>query len=153
MIIEIVKKNKQGLFAYKDGNLLFYSILKSNLTSRIVNIYNQNNDLLLELKCRSFFIKSFYKISFQNQLLTSFINEINGRSIIFDHDKCLTLRPKYYISFNYNYYFREAEIAQLKKKILSFSSKMILDINDDKLEFLDQIIIHILSIETEVSVD
>ena len=98
-------------------------------------------------------MKSFYKISFQNPLLTSFINEINGRSMLFDDDKYLIIRPKYYISVNYNYYFREVEIAKLQKKILSFSSKMILEINDDELEFLDQIIIHILSIETGVSVD
>lgn len=30
---------------------------------------------------------------------------------------------------------------------------MILDVKDDKTEFLDQIIIHVLSIETGVSVD
>lgn len=153
MKIEIVQKNKQSLFAYKDGNLLFYSILKYNWTSRIVQIYNHNDNLVLELKFRSFFIKSTYKILFQDQLLTSFITDINGRSVIFDHDKCLTLKPKYYISFNYNYYYREAEIAQLKKKILSFSSKMVLDIKDKNLEFLDQIIIHVLSIETGASID
>lgn len=152
MKVEIIQKNKQSLFAYNDGNLLFYSIIKPNWTDRIVSIYNSNNDLLLELNCRSFFIKSFYKILFQNQSLISFV-KINGRSIIFDHNKYLTIKPKYYISFNYNYYFGEFKIAEIKKKILSFSSKMILDIKDDKLEFLDQIVIHVLSIETGVSVD
>lgn len=153
MEIEILEKNKKSQFAYKDGNLLFYSTLKSNWTSRIIKIFNQNNDLVLELKCRSFFMKSIYKILFQNELLTTSITEINGRSIIFDQDKHLTVKPKSYISFSYNYYSGNAEIAELKKNILSSANKMIIDVKDDKLEFLDQIIIHVLSIETGVSVD
>ncbi|PXY47243.1 hypothetical protein [Flavobacterium hydrophilum] len=153
MILEIIQKGRQSLFVYQDGNLLFYSVVKFNWINRIINIYNQNDDLLLELKCRSFFMKSNYKILFQNQSLNPFINEINSRSITFNTDKYLTVDSKYFISFNYNYYFRDTKIAELKKKIFSISSKMTLELNDENLEFSDQIIMHILSIETGVSVD
>ncbi|WP_163410942.1 LURP-one-related/scramblase family protein [Flavobacterium ajazii] len=153
MILEIIQKGTQSLFVYQDGQLLFYSVLKFNWINRIINIYNQNDDLFLELKCRSFFMKSNYQILFQNQSLTPFINEINSRTITFNNDKHLTVNQKHFISFNYNYYFRDTKIAELKKKIFSTSFKMILDINDENLEFSNQIIMHILSIETGVSVD
>lgn len=153
MILEIIQKRRQSLFVYQDGKLLFYSVVRFNWINRIINIYNENDDLLLELKYRSFFMKSNYKILFQNQSLNPFINEINSRSITFNTDKHLTVDSKYFISFNYNYYFRDTKIAELKKKIFSTSSKMTLELNDENLEFSYLIIMHVLSIETGVSVD
>nr|WP_315239177.1 hypothetical protein [uncultured Flavobacterium sp.] len=153
MILEIIQKRRQSLFVYQDRKLLFYSVVRFNWINRIINIYNENDDLLLELKYRSFFMKSNYKILFQNQSLNPFINEINSRSITFNTDKHLTVDSKYFISFNYNYYFRDTKIAELKKKIFSTSCKMTLELNDENLEFSYLIIMHVLSIETGVSVD
>jgi hydroxymethylpyrimidine pyrophosphatase-like HAD family hydrolase len=151
MEIEIIEKQNQSLVAYKDGELLFYSTIKQNWFSRIIKIYNPYDVLVLELKYDSF----SYKILHQNKFMTKLICEINNNDILFNNDKRLYIKSFYFISINnnFNYFFKGRKIAQVKQKIISFSTKFLLTINDENLDFLDQIILHVLSIKTGFSID
>lgn len=82
MEIEILQDKKQSLYVYKNDELLFYSKIKFNFTNRIVAIYNQNDILVLEVKYKMTLINNFYKILFQNELVTENISEITNTRII-----------------------------------------------------------------------
>ncbi|KUJ62997.1 hypothetical protein AR687_06285 [Flavobacteriaceae bacterium CRH] len=153
MVIEIIEKKNESLFVYKEGKLLFYSTVKFNWISKNIKIYNQNDILLLELAYKSVFFKSTYKILYQNKFLTSLLTEVDGESIFFDTDKTITIKPANFISLshNFNYFFKENKIAEVKQNIWRISTKYELYLKDENLEFLDQIIIHILSIKTGFS--
>lgn len=151
MEIEIIEKQNQSLVAYKDGELLFYSTIKSNWFSRVIKIYNPYDILVLELKYDGF----FYEILHQNKFMTRLICKINNEALIFNNDKRLYIKSAYFISINnnFNYFFKGNKIAQVKQKIINFSTKFSLNINDENLEFADQIIFHVLSIKTGFSID
>ncbi|MDW8848754.1 hypothetical protein SD960_01520 [Flavobacterium sp. MMLR14_040] len=150
MIIEIVGKN-QSLVAYNEGELLFYSTIESNWFSRIIKIYNPYDVVALELKVDAF----SYEILHQNKFMTKLISRINNEYMIFDNDKRLDIKSTYFIALNNNcnYFFEGIKTAHLKQKIMSFSTKFLLTINDENLEFLDQIIFHVLSIKTGFLID
>lgn len=151
MEIEIIEKQNQSLVAYKDGELLFYSTLKSNWFSRVIKIYNPHDVLVLELKYDGF----FYEILHQNKFMTKLISKISNDAVIFNNDQRVFIKTKYYISINhnFNYFFKDNKITEVKQNIWSFPTKYILNLNDQNIEFLDQIIFHVLSIKTGVSVD
>ena len=151
MEIEIVEKQNQSLVAYKDGELLFYSTIKSNWFSKIVKIYNPFDVLALELKVDAF----DFEILHQNKFMTKLISSIDTDAIIFSDDKRLYIKSTHFITINnnFNYFFEATKIAQVKQKIISFSTKFLLTINDENIEFIDQIIFHVLSIKTGFSVD
>lgn len=151
MEIEIIEKQNQSLVAYKDGELLFYSTIKNNWFSRVIKIYNPHDVLILELKYDSF----SFNILHQNKFMTKLVSKINNEVIIFNNDKQLYIKSAYFISINnnFNYFFEGRKIAQVKQKFISFSTKFLLTVNDENLEFLDQIIFHVLSIKTGFSID
>ncbi|TPG37547.1 hypothetical protein [Flavobacterium pectinovorum] len=151
MEIEIIEKQNQCLVAYNDGVLLFYSTIKSNWFNRIIKIYNPYDVLVLELKDDAF----FYEILHQNKFMTKLISRISKEAIIFSNDKRLFTKSAYFITINnnFNYFFEGRKIAQVKQKIINFSTKFLLTINDEDLEFADQIIFHVLSIKTGFSID
>jgi len=152
MEIEIVEKQNQSLVAYKDGVLLFYSTFKSNWFSRIIKIYNPYDVLVLELKDDAF----FYEILHQNKFMTKHISKISKEAVIFSNGKRLFTKSAYFITINnnnFNYFFEGSKIAQVKQKIISFSTKFLLTVNDENFEFTDQIIFHVLSIKAGFSID
>lgn len=148
MEIEIVQDKKQSLYVYKNYELLFYSNVEFNFTNRIITIYNHNDILLLEVKYKMTFIKTYYKILFQNGLLSEEISEITNTRIIFGSGKRLYIKQDYFISIdgNFSYYFKESKISQLKQKSWISNSKMSLNINDENVEFLNPILFHVLAI-------
>jgi len=150
MDIEIIEKNNKRVFVYKEGELLFYSIIKFNWINRILNIYNSNNELIIKLQIGGFFMESTFAILFQNDNLSHNITAISESQIYFYENRSLKKRyNNRIISFSWNYYyvFKEVKIAQVKHKIWSNSSRTFLSINEGNLIFLDQIIIHILAIK------
>ena len=151
MQIEIIEKEKQSLFAYKEGVLLFYSTIKFNWISRVIKIYNPHDILVLELKYDGF----LYEILHQNKFMTKLISKVTNEDVIFNTDKRLYIKSAYFISINnnFNYFFKGNKIAQVKQEMINFSTKFLLNINDENLEFLDQIVLHILSIKTGFSFD
>ncbi|MCM0667190.1 hypothetical protein [Flavobacterium tyrosinilyticum] len=155
MEIEIIEKQNQSLFVYKEGGLLFYSTVKFNWISRIIKIYNPYDVLALELKYGSFFQKSTYLILHQNKFMTKLISDIDSKILIFDNNKRLLTKSAHFfsLSHNFNYFFEGKIIAQVKQNIFSIQTKYLLNVNDENLELLDQIIFHLLSIKTGYSVD
>lgn len=151
MEIEILEKDNQSLYAYKDGELLFYATIKFKWFNSLVKIFDHKNDLVLEVGIKAFF-KLEYNILFQNEALTKNIGEIYYSDIYFNENKRLTSKTRYFITFNASlYYFSgKNEIAEIKQKIwnLSTRKKFILTIDDEYLEYLNQIIIHILVVQT-----
>ncbi|MFH6996422.1 hypothetical protein ACHRVZ_00740 [Flavobacterium sp. FlaQc-57] len=152
MEIEIVENRKQSLFAYKNGELLFYSTIKFNwLKKNLVKIFDSNDDLILELQSyESPFSSAKYKILFQNKEKTKYISEITQTNIFFNQNKSLRKTRGNHFSFNTNFsYFADrTKVADIKQKFWSSLQKMFLQVHDEKIEFLDQIIIHILAIRT-----
>ncbi|MCD0469792.1 hypothetical protein [Flavobacterium sp. JAS] len=155
MEIEIVQDKKQSLYVYRDDELLFYSKVKFNWTNRIITIYNDNNILLLEVKYKMSFFNSYYNILFQNELFTKNISEITDTRIIFGFGKRLYIKQDYFISLdgNFSHYFKETKISQLKQKTWVSKPKMSLNINDENLEFLHPVILHILAIRAGYNSD
>ncbi|MFG4002389.1 hypothetical protein [Flavobacterium aquidurense] len=151
MDIEFVENKKQSLYAYKDDELLFYSTIKFNwLRKNSVKIFDFNDDLILELlSYESPFGSAKYEILFQNKEKTKDIIEITG-VYISDHNKILRRTTANYFSLNnsFSYFLEGNTIADVKEKFWSSSQKMSLKIDVEKGEFLNNIIIHILSTRT-----
>ncbi|CAA9201987.1 hypothetical protein [Flavobacterium collinsii] len=150
MTIEFTEDKKQSFFAYKNDELLFYSTIKFNwLRKNLVKIFNSNNDLILELQSyEPVFSSPKYKILFQNKQKTKDISEITELNLFFDINKKIRKTNENLFSFktSFSYYSTTTKIADLKVKY--WSSKMSLQINDENIEFLDPIIIHLLSTYT-----
>lgn len=155
MELEIVQDKKQGLYVYKNDELLFYSKVKFNWTNTIITIYDRNDILVLEVKYKMTFIKTYYKILFQNELVTESISEITDTRIIFGIDKRLYTKQDYFIAIsgNFSYYFKEFRVSQLKQKNWVSKPKILLSINDENLEFLNPVILHLLAIRAGYSSD
>lgn len=146
MEIEILRDKKQNLYVYKNKELLFYSKLKSNWTNSIVEIYNEDDTLLLEVQYKMTLINSYYKILFQNELVKENIVEITDTRIIFDNKRLYTKQDYFIaISGNFSYYFKEIRICRLKQNNWISKPKILLNINDENLEFLNLVIFHILA--------
>ncbi|KQX00624.1 hypothetical protein [Flavobacterium sp. Root420] len=152
MKIEIVENRKQSLFAYKNDELLFYSTIKFNwLKKNLVKIFDSNDDLILELQSyEPPFSSPKYKILFQDIEKTKDISEITEIDMFFNLNKSLRKTKGNYFSFNTNFsYFSETiKIADIKQKFWSSTQKMYLEINDENIDFLNYIMIHILSTRT-----
>jgi hypothetical protein len=148
MEIEIVQDKKQSLYVYKDDELLFYSKVKFNWNNIIISIYDQHDIVVLEIEYKMTFLKTYYNILFQNELLTKNISEITDTRIIFDSDKRLYIKQDYFFSLqgNFSYYLKEVKISQLKQKVWISKPKLLLNINDQNLDFLNPVIFHILAI-------
>lgn len=101
------------------------------------------------------FIKTYYKILFQNELITENISEITNTRIIYDYGKRLYIKQDYFISLdgNFSYYFKEFRVSQLKQKIWVSKPKMLLTVNDESLQFLNPVIFHILAIRVGCNSD
>lgn len=155
MVIEIVQDKKQNLYVYKNEELLFYSKVKFNWSNRIIAIYDNKDILILEVKYKMTFIKTYYKILFQNELITENISEITNTRIIYDYGKRLYIKQDYFISLdgNFSYYFKEFRVSQLKQKIWVSKPKMLLTVNDESLQFLNPVIFHILAIRAGCNSD
>jgi hypothetical protein len=155
MEIEILQDKKQSLYVYKNDELLFYSKVKFNWSNRIIAIYDNNDILLLEVKYKMTFIKTYYKILFQNELIPENISEITNTRIIFDFGKRLYIKQDYFfnITGNFSYYFKEIRVSQLKQKNWISKPKMLLNINNENLEFLNPVIFHILLIRAGYNSD
>lgn len=152
MTVEILEDKKQSLFAYKNNDLLFYSTIKFNwLKKNLVKIFDSNDNLILELQSHNPpFSSSKYKILFQNKEKTKDISEISEIKLFFNLNKSLRKTKGNYFSFNTNFsYFSETiKIADIKQKFWSSSQKLSLEINPENIDFLNHIIIHILSTRT-----
>jgi len=152
MTVEILEDKKQSLFAYKNNDLLFYSTIKFNwLKKNLIKIFDSNGNLILELQSHNPpFSSSKYKILFQNKERTKDIIEISEIKLFFSLNKSLRKTKGNYFSFNTNFsYFSETiKIADIKQKFWSSSQKLSLEINPENIDFLNHIIIHILSTRT-----
>jgi hypothetical protein len=152
MKIEFLENRKQSLFAYQNGELLFYSTIKFNwLKKNLVKIFDYNDDLIIELQTyESPFSSAKYKILFQNIEKTRDISEITETNLFFNFDKSLRKTKGNIFSFNtsFSYFLDRTKIADIKQKFWSTSQKMSLEINDENVEFLDYLIIHVLSTRT-----
>ncbi|WP_281632606.1 hypothetical protein [Flavobacterium luteolum] len=147
MEIEINSSNGD-LKAFKGNSLLFYSTVKINIFNRIIKVFNYADILVLELKITDLIFKSSYKILFQNNDLISHVARISYDDIFFDENESLKKRfDNRIISFNWNYsYFhKNIKIAQVKHNTKKYPCIMELNIEEKNLNFLDQILIHILS--------
>lgn len=146
MQIKVIEKQNQSLVAYKDGELLFYSTIKFNWFNRVIKIYNPHDILVLELKYDGF----SYEILHQNKFMTKLISEINNKTVVFNSDKRLYVKSRYFFSINqdFNYFFKKNKIAQVEQKSTNFINTFLLGINDEYLEFEDQLIFHVLAIKT-----
>lgn len=155
MEINIVEKNNLDLYAYNDENLLFYSRFKHfYLKKNVVRIYNQNDELILELKNYQILFLIKYKIVFQERKITKNITEIKDEEIRFDYDKIIEKRTNLFtLNQNASYFSSDIEIAKLKQKMWNFPQKMQITFDDNKLEFLNIFIIHILATRTGLSSD
>lgn len=151
MEIKIIEKQNQSLAVYKDGGLLFYSTIKFNWFNRVVKIYNPHDVLVLELKHDTY----SYEILHQNKFMTKLISNINNETITFNTNKRLFVKSRYFISINqdFNYFLKKDKIAQVKQKTINYCTAFLLDINEEYLEFTDQIILHVLAIKTGFSYD
>lgn len=147
MEIEIIHKNR-GLRAFKDNTLLFYSTAKINIFKRFIKVFNYDDILVLELKITDLIFKTSYKILFQNNDLISHVTRISYDDIFFDKNDSLNKRfNNRTISFNwdYCYFYKNVKITQIKHNTKKYPCIMVLDIEEKNLNFLDQILIHILS--------
>ncbi|MHC0441852.1 hypothetical protein [Flavobacterium sp. 3-210] len=151
MEIEIIEKQEQCLFVYEEDELLFYSTVKFNWFSRIIKIYNPFDVLVLELKFDNF----SYQVLHQNKFMTKDVYKIDEKALFFNKDKRLYIKSKWFITFNhnFNYFFKGNKIADVKQNIWSLITKYQLNINNESLEFRNQLIFHVLAIKTGYSVD
>ncbi|MBS7230627.1 hypothetical protein KHA90_06295 [Flavobacterium psychroterrae] len=151
MEIEIVENKKQSLYAYKNNELLFYSTGKFNWYKTIIKVYNYNDDLVLNLESKVIFINNSYKILFQNENLLNNILGITDSHLFFDKNKSLKKNYNdrlFSINWNYHYTSEETKIAEVTQNLWKSPRKISLNINDENLDFLDSIIIHILAVQT-----
>ncbi|WP_431241583.1 hypothetical protein ACQ9BO_16265 [Flavobacterium sp. P21] len=152
MEIEIIENNKQSLFVYKNGELLFYSTIKFNfLRKNIIKIFDSNDELVLELKSyQTPFSSAKFEILFQNKDKTNDINEITEVYLTFDHNQTIRRIGENHFSFNLksSYFINKIKIADIKLKFWTSTQKMSLNLNLEYEEFLDSIIFHILSTRT-----
>ncbi|MFB3386931.1 hypothetical protein [Flavobacterium sp. LAR06] len=155
MEIEILRDKKESLYVYKNEELLFYSKVKFNWNNRIIMIYNHNDILLLEVKYKMTFVKTYYKILYQNELVTENISEITNTRIIYNFGKRLYIKQDYFIALdgNFSYYFKEVRVSQLKQKNWVSKPKISLNIDDENLEFLNPVILHFLAIRAGYNSD
>ena len=145
MEIEIIENKKQNLYVYKNDDLSFYSTIHVNWTNRNIKIYNQDDNLLLNVKVQTLLFKTTYKILFQSELMNKAVSNITDYHIFFDQNKNLKLSlNNFSFNPNFSYFLGETKIAYVKQKIWSSLQKITLYIDDENLEFLDQIIIHLL---------
>lgn len=153
MEIEVIY-DKGGLCAYKNDELLFYSTSSAtnmNLFQRTIKVFNHDDNLVLELKMIDLIFKNNYKILFQNNDLIDHITKIDYGDIYFDENKSLKKRyNNRIISLNWNYYYmyEHIKIAQVKHNLKYYPCKMVVNIEDQNLGFLNQILIHVLSMRT-----
>ena len=143
-----INSSNGDLKAFKDNSLLFYSTAKINIFNRIIKVFNYADILVLELKITELIFKTSYKILFQNNDLISHVSRISYDDIFFDENESLKKRfNNRIISFNWNYcYFhKNVKIAQVKHNTKKYPCIMELSIEEKNLNFLDQILIHILS--------
>ncbi|WP_343617633.1 hypothetical protein [Flavobacterium sp.] len=151
MKIEIVENSKRSLFVYKENELYYSSTFKNNWLNRIVSIFNHNNELILKVKIGGFFMDSPYQFQFQPTVSAFDIKGINESNIYLDKNR--NLIKKYEsrfisLNWNYSYFLNKKKIADVKNNLWKSPLKITLLIEDQNLEFLDSIIIHILSTET-----
>ena len=101
------------------------------------------------------FIKTYYKILYQNELVTENISEITNTRIIYNFGKRLYIKQDYFIALdgNFSYYFKEIRVSQLKQKNWVSKPKISLNIDDENLEFLNPVILHILAIRAGYNSD
>ncbi|GEM_PF-4394155 len=147
MEIKIIQVNK-SLRAFKDNSLLFYSTAKINIFNRIIKVFNCDDILVLELKITDLIFKTSYKILFQNNNLINHIEEISYKEILFDNGESFVKRFNHrIISYYHNYYYiyKNTKIVQVNHNTKNYRCKMIVDIDDQNSCFLNQILVHILS--------
>ncbi len=148
MEIEIVENKKQSLYVYKADELLYYSTIKFNwLNKNLIKIFNSNNDLVLEIQRHTGpFRSTTYKILFQNIK----IKDVTDDSLSFDEDKILKNIKNDFLSFNQNsiYLCNEIKVAEIKQKLWNSPQKIILNVDEKFLDFLNFIIIHVLLTKT-----
>lgn len=151
MEIEIVENKKQSLYVYRNDELLYYSTVEFNWYKTIIKIFDHNNDLVLDLENRVIFINNYYKILFQKENLLNDISDITDDHILFNKNK--KLKKKYnnrFISMNWNYHytFEETRIAEVTQNLWKSPRRILLNMNDENLDFLHSIIFHILAVQT-----
>ncbi len=148
MEIEIIENKKQSLYVYKADELLFYSTIKFNWHRKnLVKIFNSNEDLIFELQSYAApFRSTKYKILYQNLN----IENITDDFLRFDEDKILKNKRSDFLSFNQNsfYLHNGIKIAETKQKLWDSPQRIMLNLDENFLELLTLIIIHILSIKT-----
>lgn len=151
MKIEIVEDKKQSLFAYKDEELLFYSTIKFNwLRRNLIKIFDCNDNLVLELKrTEPVFSSNKFKILFHNEVKLQGLVELNETFISFEKNKILKRKSNNFLTnINFSYFYNDNKIADIKEILWTSLQKQYLEIENENVHFLDQIIIHILSIKT-----
>ncbi|MNX13969.1 hypothetical protein D3C86_437810 [compost metagenome] len=151
MEIDIVY-TKEGLSAYKDDNLLFYSKGSFNFINRIVKLFNDNDKLLLEVKIIDLIFIDKYKIFFQDQDLLGYnITQMDYYEMCLDRGTSIKKRyNNRIISFNWNYYYlyEQNKIAQVKHNVKYYPILMVVNVNDENLSFVNLLLIHILLTRT-----
>lgn len=131
--------------------MLFYSTIKFNwFRKNLIKIFDSNDDLILELQSyEPVFSSGRYKILFQNKNKTKDIILID-KIYISNQNVMLRRTQENIFSFNTNfsYFLDEIKVADIKHKFWSSLQKIFVKIDNENIELLDQIIIHILSIRT-----
>ncbi|MEG0851414.1 MAG: hypothetical protein RSF34_10920 [Flavobacterium sp.] len=152
MVIEIVENKKQSLFVYRNEELLFYSTIKFNwLRKNLIKIFDPTDELILELQSyETPFSSAKFEILFQNKNITKDITEITKTSLSFDQNKTIKRISEKYFSFNlkHSYFLDKIKLADMKGKFWSTTQKISLNLNMEHEEFINPIIIHILSTKT-----
>lgn len=157
MEVEIVENRKQSLFAYKNGELLFYSTIKFNwLKKNLVKIFDSKDNLILELQSYDAPFRPLnLKVLSQNIDKTKNIIQISEYEIVFNENKKLMSQKQDLLSFNQNcfYWYNGIKIAEIKQTMWNSPQKIILHIDEKELKLLDFLIIHILAVRTGYNSD
>lgn len=152
MEIKILENKKRSLYAYKNDELLFYSTFKFNwLRKNLVKIFDSNDELIIELQSyEPPFGSTKYKILYQNNEKTKNVSQITETHIFFNLNKSIRRTRGNYFSFNtkFSYFSDIIKISDIKEKFWSSLQNLSLTIDIENIDFLDQIIIHILSTRT-----
>ena len=87
---------------------------------------------------------------FQNKNITKDITEITKTSLSFNQNRTIKRISEKYFSFNlkHSYFLDKIKLADMKGKFWSTTQKISLNLNMEHEEFINPIIIHILSTKT-----
>lgn len=98
MEIKIEEGKNQSLYAYKNNELVFYSISKHNWFKQVISIFDSEDKLVLEIKSKiSFFLISL-KLYFMQQLITEKLIKFLSMKYLLMKKELIAVREIFFLS-------------------------------------------------------